>query len=90
MHCSARMAQSASIGTTSVTGWGSASSGTRGATQRKHMVPHSCPTVWIQLPRYGAPPGPLGSACATISVKAAPSCASGVASASLVCTVKWR
>ena len=62
------MFHNASTGTTSAFGWGSRSSGTRGATQRKHMVPQSWPTVAIQLPRHR--PSALGSACATISVNA--------------------
>ena len=67
---------SCSVRRTSTRGWGSSASGTRGATQRKHMVPCSCPTVWIQLPRKV--PSAFGSACETISVKHAGSPGHGV------------
>jgi len=40
------------------------------------MVPCSCPTVWIQLPRKV--PSAFGSACETISVKHAGSPGHGV------------
>ena len=71
---------------TSATGWGSSSSGTRGAIQRKHIVPHVWPTVSMWLPRKT--PSAFGSECETSMVTAPGSSSSGRASVELVCT-RW-